>query len=278
MTLRRRRTAGPAGRWTRRAGIAATAAAALALAFPIAVTVAGAFSRSEWYGRRSEGAAVAGLGELFRYVLSIWGGALVHSAELVALVVPLALALGAPAAYAFRRRPFAGARALEAAALAPLAIPGIALAVALLETAGGLPRFVLLAAGHLAYTVPLVVKTVGNAAAGLEPDLGALEAAARTLGSPPGEVARRIVVPLLRPALVLSALLVFAVSWGEFNASFLLATPLLQTFPAALYATYTTNSFPVAAAATIVFLLPVAPALWAIQALGGEAFHRGLQA
>jgi len=271
---RRGRRTGLAGA----AGIAGTAAAALALVFPLAVTVAGAFSRSEWYGQRSEGTAVAGAGALFRYVLGIWSGALVHSAELVALVVPLALLLGAPAAYAFRRRPFPGARALEAAAVAPLAIPGIALAVALLETAGGLPRLLLLAAGHLAYTVPLVVKTVGNAAAGLEPDLGGLEAAARTLGAAPREVARKIVIPLLRPALALSALLVFAVSWGEFNASFLLATPLVQTFPAALYATYTTNSFPVAAAATIVFLLPVVPALLAIQALGGEAFHRGLQA
>jgi len=263
------------GRWL---GIAATAAAALALVSPIALTAAGAFSRSEWYGQRSEGAAVAGTAGLFRYVLAIWGGALLHSAELVAVVVPLALLLGAPAAYAFRRRPFPGARALEAAALAPLAIPGIALAVALLETASGSPRFLLLAAGHLAYSVPLVVKTVGNAAAGLGAGPASLEAAARTLGASPAEVARRIVVPLLRPALTLSAILVFAVSWGEFNASFLLATPLLQTFPAALYATYTTNSFPVAAAATIVFLLPVVPALVAIQALGGEAFHRGLPA
>ena len=95
----------------RRAGIAATALAALALLFPVAATVAGAFSHAEWYGQRSEGAAVEGSGALFRYVLSIWGGALVHSAELVAVVVPLALALGAPAAYAFRRRPFPGARA-----------------------------------------------------------------------------------------------------------------------------------------------------------------------
>ena len=85
-------------------------------------------------------------------------------------------------------------------------------------------------------------------------------------------------LPLLLPALILSALLVFAVSWGEFNVSFLLATPLLQTFPAGLYATYTTNSFPVAAAATLVFLAPVVPALIAIQALGGEEFHRGLPA
>lgn len=258
-----------------RAGLAWTAVLAFALMAPILVTVAGAFSGSEWYGRRSEGAEVAGTAALFRYVLQIWGRALLRSAELVAVVVPLALLIGAPAAYAFRRHPFPGSRLLEAAALLPLGIPGVALAFSLVQAAGEAPRFGLLAAGHLAYTVPLVVKTVGNALESFDPRL---EAAARTLGAGFGETARRVVLPLLAPALVLSSLLVFAVSWGEFNVGFLLATPLLQTFPAALYMTYTTNSFPVAAAATLVFLAPVVPAMVAIQALGGEELHRGVQA
>jgi putative spermidine/putrescine transport system permease protein len=262
-------------RWARRAGIAATTVLALALLAPIAVTVTGAFSHAEWYGERSEGAAVAGAGSLFSYVIGVWGQALLRSAEVVGAVVPLALLTGAPAAWAFRRRPFPGSRLLESAALVPLAVPGVALAFALIQSAPGIPRFWLLVAGHLAYTVPLVVKTVGNAAEGLDPRL---EAAARSLGAGGWETAARVVLPLLLPSLVLSALLVFAISWGEFNVSFLLATPLLQTFPAGLYATYTTNSFPVAAAATIVFLAPVVPALIAIQKLGGEEFHRGLPA
>ncbi len=259
----------------RRLGIAAVAVLALALLAPIAVTVAGAFSHAEWYGERSEGAAVTGTGALFSYVIEIWGHALLRSVEVVAAVVPLALLIGAPAAWGFRRRPFPGSRLLESAALVPLAVPGVALAFALIQSAPGVPRFWLLVAGHLAYTVPLVVKTVSNAVESFDPRL---EAAARSLGAGGWETAARVILPLLLPSLVLSALLVFAVSWGEFNVSFLLATPLLQTFPAGLYATYTTNSFPVAAAATIVFLVPVVPALIAIQALGGEEFHRGLPA
>jgi putative spermidine/putrescine transport system permease protein len=259
----------------RQAGIAGTAVFALAMISPVVITAAGAFSDSEWYGQRSEGAVVAGSGALFRYVMEIWGKALVRSGQMAGVVVPLALLLGAPAAWAFRRRPFPGSRLLEAAALVPLGVPGVALAFSLLQTAGGTPRFWLLATGHLAYTIPLVIKTVGNAVDTFDPQI---EAAARSLGAGPLQVARRVTLPLLTPALVLSALLVFAVSWGEFNVSFLLATPLLQTFPAALYMTYTANSFPVAAAATVVFLLPVVPALIAIQALGGEEFHRGLQA
>jgi putative spermidine/putrescine transport system permease protein len=264
-----------AGRWRRRAGIASLALLALVLAAPIVITVAGAFSHAAWYGERSEGAAVADAPALFSYVLAIWGRALLRSTEVVGAVVPLALLIGAPAAWAFRRRPFPGARLLEAAALVPLAVPGVALAFALIQSAGGFSRFWLLVAGHLAYTVPLVVKSVGNAVDTFDPRL---EAAARTLGAGSWETAGRVTLPLLTPALILSALLVFAVSWGEFNVSFLLATPLIQTFPAGLYATYTTNSFPVAATATIVFLAPVVPVMVAIQAFGGREFHRGLPA
>jgi putative spermidine/putrescine transport system permease protein len=266
---------GASRRLFRRTGIALTAVLALALLAPILITAAGAFWHAEWYGQRSEGAEVASAPALFRYVLEIWGRALLRSGLIVAAVVPLALLIGAPAAWAFRRRPFPGSRLLESAALVPLAVPGVALAFSLIQSVQGVPRFWLLAVGHLAYTVPLVVKAVGNAVETLDPRF---ELAARSLGAGPFETAARVTLPLLLPSLILSALLVFAVSWGEFNVSFLLATPLLQTFPAALYLTYTTNSFPVAAAATLVFLAPVVPAMIAIQALGGEEFHRGLPA
>jgi putative spermidine/putrescine transport system permease protein len=262
-------------RWRRRAGIAAVALLAAALAAPIAITAAGAFSHAAWYGERSEGAAVADAPALLSYVLGNWGSALLRSVKVAGVVVPLALLIGAPAAWAFRRRPFPGARLLESAALVPLAVPGVALAFALIQSAGSFNRFWLLVAGHLAYTVPLVVKSVGNAVDTLDP---CLEAVARSLGAGPWETMARVTLPLLRPALVLSSLLVFAVSWGEFNVSFLLATPLIQTFPAGLYSTYTTNSFPVAAMATLVFLAPIVPALIAIQAFGGREFHRGLPA
>ncbi len=185
--------------------------------------------------------------------------------------MPLALLIGVPAAIAFERRPFPGSALLESAVLSVLSVPGIALSVALLLSSGSVPRFGLLAAGHLAYTVPLVIRTVRHALATIDPDLSA---AGRTLGASSAVVARRILLPLLRPSITLAALLVFTVSWGEFNASYLLTTPRVQTFPAALFATYTTNSFPVAAAATVIFLLPVLPALLAIQALGGARFHR----
>lgn len=262
-------------RVARTVGIAVTVALALCLVAPLVVTAAGAFVHADWYGQRSEGAEAVGTLGLFRYVFGLWSGALVTSLRLVGAVVPLALLIGAPAAFAFRRRPFPGSALLETLAMTPLAIPGIALAVGLLLAGGRTARFDLLVGGHLAYTLPLVLKTVSNA---LEREGADLERSARSLGAGPWKTAAWVTLPRLAPGLVLSALLVFAVSWGEFNVSFLLATPIVQTFPAALYLTYTTNSFPVAAAATLIFLAPVLPAFLAIQALGGEEFRRGLSA
>ena len=216
-------------RVARTAGIAVTVVLAVCLVAPLVVTAAGAFVHAEWYGQRSEGAAAGGTLSLFRYVLGLWSGALLTSFRLVGTVVPLALLVGTPAAFAFRRRPFPGSDFLETLAMTPLAIPGIALAVGLLLGAGRMPRFGLLVAGHLAYTLPLVLKTVSNALEREGPDL---ERAACSLGAGPWKTAAWVTLPRLVPGLVLSALLVFAVSWGEFNVSFLLATPLVQTFPA----------------------------------------------
>lgn len=259
----------------RRFGIAATAALAFVIVLPIAVTILGAFSGSDWYGPRSEGASVATTSALFSYVWTIWGGALFTSLKIVAVVVPAALAIGVPAAYAFRRHPFPGSPLLERVALSALSIPGVVLAFALIQAAGARPRLALLAAGHLLYTLPLVLKTVGSTVETIDPEL---EAAARTLGAGRWTVIRRVVLPLLGPAIALSALMVFTVSWGEFNVSYVLASPLVQVYPAALYATYTTNSFPVAAAATLIFLIPAVPALLMIQAVAGDSFARGIPA
>lgn len=258
----------------RRAALVLTLSFALALAAPIFLVAAGAFVRADFYGVSSEGLGGGTLG-LFAYVWRIWGGAMTVSSRLAATVTPVALLVAVPAAYGIRRHPYPGARRLESAALSLLAVPGVALAFALIQAAGGVPRFALLAAAHLVYAIPMALKTVGHS---LDLADARLEDAARTLGAGPVESFRRALLPQIAAALALSALTTFTISWGEFNASFLLATPVTQTFPAALYSTYTSNSFPVASAATVLFLLPALPALIALQRIGGEDFARGVRA
>ena len=105
-------------------------------------------------------------------------------------------------------------------------------------------------------------------------DAARLETAAQSLGASRWQRLLFIIIPNLRHGLIVGSLLVFAVSWGEFNVSYLLNTPLHQTYPAALYATYTANSFPVSSAATTIFLAIIIPVLLALQWLGGSEFER----
>jgi len=200
----------------------------------------------------------------FSYVLDLYGVHLARSAWLALTVVVSACLIGFPAAYALARRNDAFSATVRVLLDAPLAVPGLTVGIGLLLAyPWGRASGATLAAGHLLYALPFFVRAATNAlsAAGL----AELEEAAAAAGASALQRFRRIVLPLARPGLLAGALMAFTISWGEFNVSFLLATPTTQTFPAALYLTYTTNSFPVAAAATTLFLGAAAPALLLLQ-------------
>jgi putative spermidine/putrescine transport system permease protein len=241
------------GRWL---GLALAAL----LTAPLAVVVAAAFAPSPSLGISSEQwVAGAGAGRAFRYVLETWGGHLATSAAIALGAGALALGLGVPAGVALglgqRRR---ASSAIEAFLTLPLAVPGLAVAIALLSAFGRLHLdLTLLVVGHVLYTLPYATRAVGEAAR--VHGLGPLCEAARTLGADRAACVRRVLWPSLRRAVASAALMALAVSFGEFNVSFLLASPAHGTFPAALYLTYTTNSFPVAAAATVLFLAGLVP-------------------
>ncbi len=241
---------------------------------PFAVVVLGAFLQTTFLGLSTEQWARGGDGESlfsvkwFGYVWGLYRGTLLFSVKLALLSVLLCLLIGVPGGMVLARRQFPGRDLLESIVLLPLSLPGIALSIGILQ-AFAIVRgeWWLILAGHLLYTLPFMVRMVMDALRSF--DVAALETAARSLGAGYWQRLRWVVLPNLRHAMVAASLLVFCVSWGEFNISFLLNTPLNQTFPAALYATYTTNSFQVSSAATVIFLGVVVPALMAIQWLGG---------
>src|SRR5262249_22911577 len=185
-------------------------------------------------------------GRAFHYVLDTYGHHLATSLTVALVAGALAVVLGAPAglslSMASNRR---AARALETLLVLPLALPGLAVAVALLGAYPGRGGDLgLLVVGHLLYTLPYAVPAIGEAAR--VQDLERALDAARTLGARRAQRVRLVLWPSLRRALGSAVLIALAVSWGEFNVTFLLATPSRGTFPTALYLTYTTNSFPVA--------------------------------
>lgn len=200
----------------------------------------------------------------YAYVLQTYGQTLFVSLRLALVVVTASLLLGAPAAYALVRHPFRGAGVVEWLATMPLSLPGVTIALAVIVAHAQFRGSLLLLAGaQMLYTVPYVVRIVSGAMR-LMP-LGEYEMAARTLGATAPARFRRVTLPLLMQPLGMAALVVFAISWGEFNVAFLLATPEQMPFPAALYATYTGSSSAVSGAATAIFIAGALPFLFALQ-------------
>jgi putative spermidine/putrescine transport system permease protein len=205
----------------------------------------------------------------YQYVWEVYGKTMRLSLMLAGISIVTCIVLGVFGGYALVRYRFFGRNLIEELVLLPLSLPGIAVAVALIETYGVLRgSWVIILIGHLLYTLPFMMQSVTNTLRSF--DFVTLEQAASSLGASAWHRLRYILLPNLKHAVVVGSLLVFAISLGEFNASFLLNTPFNQTFPAALYDSYTNDSFQVSSAATSVFMVVVIPVLIAIQFIGGR--------
>ncbi|MEP7071535.1 MAG: ABC transporter permease subunit [Verrucomicrobiota bacterium] len=267
-----------ASRW----GIAAlhviTWALLIVVAAPVLVVLAGAFINPSFLGVSSERWVTASSQGMFgqswfAYVFNLYGRSMQFSLLLALLSIVVCLVVSVPAAYGIVRSDSRASRLLEEVTLLPLSIPGIAMSIGLIQAYAIVRgQWWLILGGHVLYTVPLMMRVLTNALRSL--DLERLEHTATSLGANKWQQFAYVVIPNLRHSIIVGSLLVFAISWGEFNVSFLLNTPLHQTYPAALYATYTANSFAVSSAATTIFLAVIIPVLLALQWIGGREFTR----
>lgn len=125
------------------------------------------------------------------------------------------------------------------------AVPGTVLAIGALvpiaafdRSAGAALGFTLLGSGAAlvyAYAARFLAIALGGMEAGLKRIPASLDAAARTLGQPPGGVLRRIHLPLARPALAAAGLLAFVDCAKELPATLLLRPLNFETLATHLY-------------------------------------------
>ena len=165
--------------------------------------------------------------------------ALTHSLELAAIVMLLSVPIGTGLALGMRRWRGPGAAFANLLMLLPLVTPELVLAVGLFllfTTAFG---FVGLgteaqAIGQVAFTLSWVVLIVRARLTTIGPDV---EEAAADLGAPPLDVVRRVLIPLLLPAMAVSLLVSFALSIDDFVVSQYLASgSSTTTVPMRIYA------------------------------------------
>jgi ABC-type spermidine/putrescine transport system permease subunit II len=185
--------------------------------------------------------------------------ALLKSVVISVIVTVMTAALALPTAWAMARFNIPFRRALEVFVLAPSIIPGIVVAVSVGQ--------VFLVLG-LSYSIPgvVLVQTIGTLplmirlmTASFETLPDELLHAARSLGAGPLGVAAHVVLPLSLPGLMAGGLLTFVGSFEEFDKTFIIGNPVIQTLPIKLYTYLDPYSlqFPLAAIVSLILLLPI---------------------
>ena len=198
-------------------------------------------------------------------VWALYGSTAWRSVLLALACVVGVVAVGVPCGYALARSRSRWARGFEELLMLPVAVPGLATALALILAYGQLRGFrqsyAFILAGHLVFTLPFMVRTV--AAAFARDELLALEEAARSLGASFMQRFLGVLVPAVAPSIVAGCLMVFTLSVGEFNLTWMLHTPLTRTLPVGLADSYASMRMEIGSAYTLVFFAIILPVLWA---------------
>ncbi len=170
-----------------------------------------------------------------------------------ALSMLLTLALGLPAAFVFARYNFAGKGVLRLLTTLPFILPTVVVAAGFTALLGprGLVNGWLMQAfnlqnppiafmntlgailiAHVFYNTSVVIRVVGSALVQFDPRI---EEAGRVLGGSPWRVFREVTLPLLRPSILVAALMVFLFDFTSFGVILLLGGPRFATLEVSIY-------------------------------------------
>jgi putative spermidine/putrescine transport system permease protein len=212
-------------------------------------------------------------GLTLRWVAEVWRlyAETIFLSLLIAVTCLLCnLLIGVPAAYVLARKPGRTARIIEETLVLPIAIPGLAIALALIVTYGGIREFRLswlfILVGHVLYTLPFMIRSVLAVLSSF--DFRTLEEGAASLGATFWQRFRSIILPNCRAGIVAGSLMVVTLSIGEFNLTWMLHTPLTKTLPVGLADSYASMRLEIGSAYTLVFLVMILPLLIALQLYG----------
>jgi putative spermidine/putrescine transport system permease protein len=221
-------------------------------------------------------------GLTLRWVAQVWdlyAGSIFASLYVALATLAITIVLGVPAAYALSRSTARFARWIDELLILPVALPGLASALALLSLYGGFGTFrqsyAFIVVGHVIFTLPFMTRSVSAICASA--DIRTLEEGAASLGA--GFVRRffTVVLPAIQPGIVAGAVAVVTLSLGEFNLTWMLHTPDTKTLPVGLADTYASMRLEIGSAYTLVFLILAMPLLLLIQWFGPDAVAKRAQ-
>ena len=214
-----------------------------------------------------------GSGLTTRWIVEVWNlySLTIFRSMLIAIsTLIIVLAIGVPAAYVLAKRPGWLTRLIEEFLVLPVAIPGLAIALALIITYGGFRDFrtswLFILVGHVLYTLPFMIRSVLSVLSII--DFRTLEESAASLGAGFWRRFFGIVVPNVRSGIVAGSLTVVTLSIGEFNLTWMLHTPETMTLPVGLADSYASMRLEIGSAYTLVFFVMIVPLLIALQRYG----------
>jgi putative spermidine/putrescine transport system permease protein len=198
----------------------------LFLIAPMAIVVIISFSSAPFLTFPPPGFSLQWYNKLFG--LPVWMDSLSTSLKIMVPSSFMATVMGTAAAFALARNEFPGKSFITGLIMAPLIVPMIITAAALLgayRSWGLLGTYTGLILGHAAISTPYVVFTVLGSLRMVD---RRLDDAALTLGATPFQAFRRITLPLILPAVMSGMLFSMVMSFDDLIISIFISSPTVR--------------------------------------------------
>ncbi|MAY61017.1 MAG: spermidine/putrescine ABC transporter permease [Rhizobiales bacterium] len=153
-----------------------------------------------------------------------------------ALTALISTTIGVLASLALIRYKVPGQNLISTILIAPILVPEVVLAVALLLFLNALSinkSFALLLAGHVIFTLPFVILVVQARLVSIRRDV---EEAAMSLGANPVQTFFSITLPLLLPAVLAGGLFAFTISFDDITGTLFWKPGGVETVPTQIFA------------------------------------------
>ncbi|GGF80447.1 ABC transporter permease [Mameliella alba] len=201
---------------------------------PVAVVVLLSFNASQFGSFPMTGFS-------FRWFVELWNNDAIMRAFRTSIVLGLLTAvisttLGVLASLALVRYKVPGANAISTLLIAPILVPEVVLAVALLlflNFLGLHKSFTLLLFGHVIFTLPFVILVVQARLVSIRRDV---EEAAMSLGASPVQTFFQVTLPLMLPAVLAGALFAFTISFDDITGTLFWKPGGVETVPTQIFA------------------------------------------
>jgi spermidine/putrescine transport system permease protein len=223
---------------------------------PVAVVVLLSFNANQFGSFPMTGLSLRWFGEL-------WNNDAVMRAFRTSLMLGLMTAvisttLGILASLALVRYNVPGRNTISTLLIAPILVPEVVLAVALLLFLNWLglgKSFALLLAGHVIFTLPFVILVVQARLVSIKRDV---EEAALSLGASPVQTFFAVTLPLMLPAVAAGALFAFTISFDDITGTLFWKPGGVETVPTQIFSMLRNSISPeINALGTVMIVLTV---------------------